>query len=370
MEHGVSFPIAAVLRPDSRYGGIFSERRSCHEYIYLWQVSDVDDHRSSLLDRSIPADLLTARINHHPTPFTSSVIMTLSKAGILAIVELVLYLGVTPLVLYLTYRHGRHAFLGYLYLNLACGVRIVADIIDIVDDSKSSGAPSLAAIIVGSIGLSPLILALAGFLHEAHVYLIRGTSSTKLAHTRIRRTWIAQLQFHTVTVVGMVLLIIGSLHLNSATNVSEVKSASTLRKVGAVLLLIVWAGLFNYAGVLLFWIRQKGSSLSHEVFDLTRWSMFASILVGVKVIYVMVYVFDPEDKAINPYDGSFAVKVVLTVVIGLAAVIILTIGGWETRDIAKRMVYGHVSTHSDTENKPITQVRVSMARDNSYDGRL
>lgn len=295
--------------------------------------------------------------------------MTLSKTGILAVVELVLYLGVTPVVLYLTYRHGRHAFLGYFYLNLACGVRIVADIIDIVDDSKSGGAPSMAAIIVGSIGLSPLILALAGFLHEAHIYLIRGTASTKVARTRIRRTWIAQLQFHTVTMVGMILLIIGNIHLGSATNTSEVNSANTLRKVGAVLILIIWVGLFHYAGAMLFWIRQKASTLSHEVLDLTRWSMFASILVGVKVIYVMVYVFDPEDKAINPYDGSFAVKVVLTVVIGLAAVLILTIGGWETRAITKHTAYGHVSTNSDVENKRTTQVRVSMARDNSYDGR-
>jgi hypothetical protein len=295
--------------------------------------------------------------------------MTLSKTGILAIVELVLYLGVSPLVLYLSYRHGRHGFLGYLYLNLACGVRIVADIIDIVDDSKSRGAPSLASIIVGSIGLSPLILGLAGFLHEAHMYLIRGSSSVTEARARIRRTWIAQLHFHTVTMVGMILLIIGGIHLDSATSVSEVKSANTLRKVGAILILIVWVGLLHYGGALLLWIRQKGSSLSHEVLDLTRWSMFASILVGVKVIYVMVYVFDPEDKAINPYDGSFAVKVVLTVVIGLAAVIVLTAGGWDTRDIATRVVYRHVATNSDDENKRTAQVRVSMARDNSYDGR-
>lgn len=295
--------------------------------------------------------------------------MTLSKTGILAIVELVLYLGVAPVVLYLAYRHGRSAFLGYFYLNLACGVRIVADIIDIVDDSKSGSAPSTAAIVVGSIGLSPLLLALAGFLHEAHIYLIRGTANTQLARPRVRRTWFAQLHFHTVTMVGMILIIIGSLHLASATSTSEANSANTLRKVGAVLILLVWIGLFHYAGALLFWIRQKTATLSHELLDLTRWTIFASVLVGVKVIYVMVYVFDPEDRAINPYDVSFAVKVVLTVVVGLAAVVILTIGGWETRDVTKRVAYGHVSTGSDVENKRTTQVRVSMARDNSYDGR-
>jgi hypothetical protein len=56
-----------------------------------------------------------------------------------------------------------HGTLGWLYLQLFCTVRIVGAAL-IIHQKSSTG---LAALIVGSFGLSPLLLCAAGILHES-----------------------------------------------------------------------------------------------------------------------------------------------------------------------------------------------------------
>lgn len=63
-------------------------------------------------------------------------------------------------VLYLLVKHGRHGLLGWLFLFFFCTLRIVSGALAI----KSS---SPAASIISNVGLSPLLLATTGILHEA-----------------------------------------------------------------------------------------------------------------------------------------------------------------------------------------------------------
>lgn len=63
-------------------------------------------------------------------------------------------------VLYLLYRHGRIGLLGWLYLFFFCTLRIIGGALAVHNTSA-------AASIISSIGLSPLLLATAGILHEA-----------------------------------------------------------------------------------------------------------------------------------------------------------------------------------------------------------
>lgn len=64
-------------------------------------------------------------------------------------------------VLYLLFKHGRNGFLGWLFLFVFCGLRIISGGLGV----KSSD--SAAASIISNIGLSPLLLTTAGILHEA-----------------------------------------------------------------------------------------------------------------------------------------------------------------------------------------------------------
>jgi len=72
-----------------------------------------------------------------------------------------IYVILTLPVLYLLFKHGRNGFLGWLFLFVFCGLRIISGGLGV---KKSDSA---AASIISNIGLSPLLLATAGILHEA-----------------------------------------------------------------------------------------------------------------------------------------------------------------------------------------------------------
>ncbi len=70
--------------------------------------------------------------------------------------ELAIYATLSPPVLYLLIRHSPAGLLGWFYLFAFCTLRIVGGALS----SSSAG-------IISSIGLSPLLLAASGILHEA-----------------------------------------------------------------------------------------------------------------------------------------------------------------------------------------------------------
>lgn len=70
--------------------------------------------------------------------------------------ELAIYAALSLPVLYLVVRHSPAGLLGWLYLFAFCTLRIVGGALS-----------SSSASIISSIGLSPLLLAASGILHEA-----------------------------------------------------------------------------------------------------------------------------------------------------------------------------------------------------------
>ena len=215
---------------------------------------------------------------------------------------------------------------------------MAADIVEIVQDSQSSNhatQPTIAAIVIGSIGLSPLILAFAGMLHEIHYRLLFATKTRSEASTINRWLWVAQVQIHGVVVVAMVLLIIGGINLATATPTSDVSGDEKLRHAGAILIVLVWLGLVQYSGWLLYRCYQSRASVRQSVLKFVKWNLVAGLIIGIRVIYAVVYTFDTSDTAINPVTGSLAVKVVLTVAVTLAAVLAMAFAGWVSRDAPK-----------------------------------
>ena len=79
----------------------------------------------------------------------------------LSTVEIFVYAALAVPVMYLLVKHGRHGLLGWLYLFAFCSLRVIGGVLD----RKGSSAAG----IVANIGLSPLILAASGILHEAYV---------------------------------------------------------------------------------------------------------------------------------------------------------------------------------------------------------
>ena len=74
--------------------------------------------------------------------------------------ELAIYAVLSVPVLFLLFRHGVVGLLGWLYLFAFCSLRIVGGAMSLKAGSSSSS-------IISNVGLSPLLLAASGLLHEA-----------------------------------------------------------------------------------------------------------------------------------------------------------------------------------------------------------
>ena len=169
-------------------------------------------------------------------------------------------------------------------------------------------------------------------LHEIHYRLLLATKTRSKVSTTNRWLWTAQIQIHGLVAAAMVLFIIGGIHIATATPTMNISGDEKLCHAGAILILVVWLGLVQYSGWLLYQCRQSLTSLRPSVLKLAKWTLLAGLIIGIRVIYAVVYTFDPSDTAISPVTGSIAVKAVLTVAVTLAAVIAMTFAGWTTRD--------------------------------------
>lgn len=78
----------------------------------------------------------------------------------LSAVECAFYAFLLLPVLYLIFRHRTYGFMGWLFLSFFCILRIIGGAMSV---NSASGVGS----IISNVGLSPMLLATAGILHEA-----------------------------------------------------------------------------------------------------------------------------------------------------------------------------------------------------------
>lgn len=143
----------------------------------------------------------------------------------------------------------------------------------------------------------------------------------------------------------MTLLIIGSVHLAEAKSSSDANAAYKLRSAGAVLWFVTWLGLMQYIAWLFFRYRrmQQETKTFRTTILLRNWTLVALLFGGAKVVYAAVYTLDHTDTAMNPINGSFAVKIVLVVGVQFFAAVAMVIGGL--------MSLGIVSDHQKQRQK-------------------
>lgn len=78
----------------------------------------------------------------------------------LSTAELIIYATLSIPTLYILVKHGRAGLLGWLFLFAFCSLRIIGSAIDLSGNTSAG--------IISSVGLSPLLLAASGILHEAY----------------------------------------------------------------------------------------------------------------------------------------------------------------------------------------------------------
>ena len=164
-----------------------------------------------------------------------------------------------PLI-YVLIRHGKRGILGWLSLSTFCTIRAVGNGLQLLAEQNDDSNLALIATIVSSLGLSPLLMGIAGILDEAYVHpllylyfqsLIRVLISR---HHRLRQRfsifeWFLVLNAHGIAIAGSGLIGAGfeafdPTVIPTSTDINLVKS-------GIIVIMIAW---FAVSTLALFWL--------------------------------------------------------------------------------------------------------------------
>jgi hypothetical protein len=260
--------------------------------------------------------------------------MTLNSTTKLSIAELAIYVVLLQPTLWLLYKHGRAAILAFFYLTAFQILRIVAAGIQISD--RNAAHPTEAGAIVSSVGLSPLLLAFAGFMNL--LWLYNGTSNRSPIQSLVTEVGV-----HIGAVTGIALVAVGASKLFSQNATpSDINTGYTMFKVGALILLSTWIALT------LLCLQLFGKLKSQPILGLTM--VAACGFIGVRAIYTVVYAFD-HTSSLSPFTGSFVVKLIPIFLVQLLAALSLVMVAFQTRNGGKQRATRRRRRHQNVESR-------------------
>ncbi|KIL92291.1 hypothetical protein FAVG1_04700 [Fusarium avenaceum] len=224
--------------------------------------------------------------------------------------ELAIYAVLVLPTLFVLFKHGKPGLIGWGFLFVFCSLRVIGGALFLTDSS--------AAVTVSNIGLSPLLICTAGLLHEAQYYREKPSRAEK----------VKIVLFHLLVGAGVALMIVG---LSGVQSKSPTPDDHKKVKIGLGILTASWGLLVLQAVRTAF---EKGYSSRDDVF-ITRLLIAAAIglvFVGIRVIYTLV-ALTSNDADLNPITGTLTVRVVLSFLPEIIAVLAYLVAGLLTRDI-------------------------------------
>ncbi|OJJ81186.1 uncharacterized protein ASPGLDRAFT_133369 [Aspergillus glaucus CBS 516.65] len=239
--------------------------------------------------------------------------------GSLSIATCAIYAVLIIPVLYLLVRHARFGLAGWLLLSIFCVIRIVGGALEISNTGTAAG-------IISSVGLSPLLLATNGILHEARTYRIRTVG------------WKAPVIFeffvHGLVAAGVVLTAIGSSKLQRLDE--PIDNAEQMVKVGIALLTAAWGILVGLAGLSFAAPRAKYGAVVRAGTILVTSVCLALVFIGIRVLYTLIVLCTQKVSFTLDY-GTLALRVVLSFLPEVIAVIIYICAGIMTQSAASKL---------------------------------
>ncbi|KAL1848004.1 hypothetical protein VTK73DRAFT_10217 [Phialemonium thermophilum] len=221
--------------------------------------------------------------------------------------ELAIYAVLAVPVLVVLFRHLPLGAAGWGYLFAFCTLRIVGGAL------SRSGKQPAAANIISNVGLSPLLLAASGILHEAR-HLRAAAANKSLELTLF-------VFYHAAVLAGVALVAAGGSSLSSD---HPKPNASKLVKAGIAILTVCWVALCAWVVSSVRPPRHvRAAATAAREGTVLLYSLAASlVLVGIRVLYSLVALCS-EKPSLNPATGSLAIRVVLAFLPELIAVLIL-----------------------------------------------
>ncbi|CAI7634525.1 unnamed protein product [Penicillium palitans] len=228
----------------------------------------------------------------------------------LELAGIIFYAIATIPAFYCFAKHGKHGLLGWLYVIMMCGLRLVGNSIA-YHAMSTTGEPNVAASIINGIGLSPLLMASLGLLSESN-HSIQRTLPVFLGGFGL-------LIPHLVIGAGIGLAAASSKH-------------SILLEVGLVIFAIGW--LIVVAFTFISWKVNSASLRSDDEKKILLSVMIAMPLIGVRVIYAVASAFAHHSAS----GGSLPVRVILGTLPEFLVMVNYLTAGVVTRNSARNRV--------------------------------
>ena len=204
-----------------------------------------------------------------------------------------------------------------------------------------NGTPSSTSIIITEIGLSPLMLGLAGVVHEwAKVCDVFKTK---------RKQQLAQivlLLYHIGVATAIAIYAVGA---SNSFKQPPKPDSKGVEKAGIILLLLFWLALYAAFGLLTCKIGL------HKLYTFFLALVVALVLLGIRVIYQTVATFG-SSPSFNQVNGSIVFRVVLQFVPGALIILAMVTAGVAT------IGYEHVPHDPTRQQLPLHSQDVSSAR--------
>ncbi|RFU30650.1 hypothetical protein B7463_g5684, partial [Scytalidium lignicola] len=253
----------------------------------------------------------------------------------LAIAQLAIYAIISPLILFIAIRHGRLGALGWFYCFAFCTLRLIGNGMQV--SASKNGTTNSTAAIISSIGLSPLLLATGGILHEARIY--------RQSHVRIKIEWILTLLIHIIVTTGLAIVASGA----SAFKVENHSNDLNLAKIGILILLISW--FFIFATTLFSFLphQQDAQAVGYRDGSLLIYGvMFSLPFTCIRLTYATISIF-VGSASLNQVTGSLAVRVCLSMLPELITIMTFMTVGLMTRN-TRQPVYETANSSTPTPN--------------------
>ncbi|GKZ25457.1 hypothetical protein AbraIFM66951_003322 [Aspergillus brasiliensis] len=230
--------------------------------------------------------------------------------------DLAAYLIVSPIVVYIFITHRRTGFLPWYCLTMFCSARVIGGALGVHDSA------SIAANIIQSVGITPLILCVDGLVHEARVY--------RYPYASRRLNWSVVIGTSITMVVAV------SLSIKACLDIFEDKAQPddySLWKAGSALIVVVWIFQIGWSVYSLQFPEKgiRGPGYQGGTL-LLQGALVALGFIGIRVIYSLVAVCN-ESKDLSPVYGLMSVRVILMFLPELFATVAMIAVGIRTRHL-------------------------------------
>jgi hypothetical protein len=236
----------------------------------------------------------------------------MTKTWDLAIAQLIYFLPSAIPTLYCLWRHRSVEFLGWFFLFGFVLLQVTGSAMILA--AGQDGTPSSTAIILLSVGISPLIVGVSGIVHEWAK--LCGLVKTKAGNTW---SWVIVVLYHLLVLGGITLYAIGA---SDASKQDKASTGETMAKAGIIVLLLLWLVMCGFFG---FLTRLSGGISSAKALYYSL--IIALLLLGIRLIYQCVAVFNMQDEIFNPVTGSIALRAVFEFLPGAFILLVLVAGG-------------------------------------------